>query len=47
MSGEVVLEAVDLKRHYQIDRGTFKKPAILKALDGASFTLKKARLLPS
>jgi dipeptide transport system ATP-binding protein len=45
MSGEVVLEAVDLKRHYQIDRGTFKKPAILKALDGASFTLKKGQTL--
>jgi len=45
MSGEVVLEAVDLKRHYQVDRGTFKKPAILKALDGASFTLKKGQTL--
>ena len=45
MSGEVVLEAVDLKRHYEIDRGTFKKPAILKALDGASFTLKTGQTL--
>ena len=45
MSGEVVLEAIDLKRHYQVDRGTFKKPAILKALDGASFTLKKGHTL--
>ena len=45
MSAEVVLEAVDLKRHYKVDRGTFKKPAILKALDGASFTLKKGRTL--
>lgn len=45
MSGEVVLEAVDLKRHYQVDRGTFKKPAILKALDGASFKLRKGRTL--
>lgn len=45
MSGEVVLEAVDLKRHYQIDRGTFKKPAILKALDGASFKLKTGQTL--
>lgn len=45
MSGEVVLEAVDLKRHYQVDRGTFKKPAILKALDGASFKLKKGETL--
>lgn len=45
MSGEVVLEAVDLKRHYMVDRGTFKKPAVLKALDGASFTLKKGQTL--
>lgn len=45
MSSEVVLEAVDLKRHYQIDRGTFKKPAILKALDGASFQLKTGQTL--
>lgn len=45
MSGEVVLEAADLKRHYQIDRGTFKKPATLKALDGASFTLKTGQTL--
>jgi len=45
MSGEVVLEAVDLKRHYQIDRGTFKQPAILKALDGASFKLRKGQTL--
>lgn len=45
MSGEVVLEATDLKRHYQIDRGTFKKPAILKALDGASFKLRKGQTL--
>ena len=45
MSGEVVLEAVDLKRHYQIDRGTFKQPAILKALDGASFKLRKGHTL--
>jgi dipeptide transport system ATP-binding protein len=45
MSGEVVLEAVDLKRHYQIDRGTFKQPAILKALDGASFKLRKGNTL--
>ncbi|MFT5702006.1 MAG: dipeptide transport system ATP-binding protein [Desulforhopalus sp.] len=45
MSGEVVLEAIDLKRHYNVDRGTFKKPAILKALDGASFKLKKGETL--
>ncbi len=45
MSSDVVLEAKDLKRHYQIDRGTFQKPATLKALDGASFTLTKGKTL--
>lgn len=45
MSGEVILEAVGLKRYYQIDRGAFKKPAVLKALDGASFKLKKGSTL--
>lgn len=45
MKGEIVLEARDLKRHYQIDRGTFKEPAILKALDGATFSLAKGKTL--
>ena len=45
MKGDVVLEAVNITRHYQVDRGTFKKPAILKALDGATFTLVKGRTL--
>lgn len=45
MKGEIVLEARDLTRHYQVDRGTFKKPAILKALDGATFTLAKGATL--
>jgi dipeptide transport system ATP-binding protein len=45
MIGEVVLRARDLKRHYLVDRGTFKKPAVLKALDGASFELVKGKTL--
>jgi dipeptide transport system ATP-binding protein len=45
MNGEVVLEAKDLKRHYQVDRGAFKKPATLKALDGVSFKLEKGKTL--
>ena len=45
MSGEVVLEARNLARHYQVNRGTFKKPAILKALDGATFNLAKGKTL--
>lgn len=45
MSGEIVLEAEKLTRHYQIDRGTFQKAATLKALDGATFTLSKGKTL--
>lgn len=45
MSGEIVLEAEKLTRHYQVDRGTFQKAATLKALDGATFTLSKGKTL--
>ena len=45
MKDDVVLEAKNITRHYQVDRGTFQKPAILKALDGATFTLTKSRTL--
>ena len=41
----VVLTAGNLARHYAISRGTFAKPAILKALDGASFTLERGKTL--
>ncbi len=45
MQGNIVLEASDLKRHYEIKRGAFRQPAILKALDGATFKLEKGRTL--
>lgn len=45
MKGDVVLQASNLKRYYEIRRGTFKKPATLKALDGATFTLEKGKTL--
>ena len=45
MKGDVVLEAENLARHYKVERGTFQKPAILKALDGASFKLVKGKTL--
>ncbi len=45
MKGDVVLTATDLTRHYHVDRGTFRTPAVLKALDGATFTLMKGRTL--
>lgn len=45
MSGQIVLEAEKLTRHYQVERGNFKKAATLKALDGATFTLSKGKTL--
>jgi dipeptide transport system ATP-binding protein len=40
-----VAEAVDLARHYRISRGLFAEPAILKAVDGVSFTIEPGRTL--
>jgi len=45
MKNEIVLEAEKLTRHYQVHRGTFKAPAMVKALDGASFRLERGRTL--
>ncbi len=45
MSGETILTATDLKRFYEVSRGTFKGDAVLKALNGATFTLEKGRTL--
>ncbi len=45
MTAEVVLQATDLARHYQVSRGAFRKPALLKALDGATFTLQRGKTL--
>ena len=45
MKGDIVLEAENLTRHYHVERGTFQKPAVLKALDGASFKLIKGQTL--
>jgi len=45
MNANVVLEAENLKKHYEVRRGTFKAPAIVKALDGASFTLERGKTL--
>ena len=40
-----VLNAQNLARYYSVSRGTFKETAILKAVDGASFTLERGRTL--
>jgi len=45
MTGEVVLQAQDLTKHYSVERGTFLATAKLKAVDGASFELQRGRTL--
>ncbi|HVM78193.1 MAG TPA: peptide ABC transporter ATP-binding protein [Stellaceae bacterium] len=40
-----IAEAVDLARHYRISRGLFAEPAILKAVDGVSFSIEPGRTL--
>jgi dipeptide transport system ATP-binding protein len=40
-----VVEARDLKRHYEVRRGLFAKPATLKAVDGVSFALESGKTL--
>ena len=40
-----VLAARNLTRHYQVSRGVLRPAAILKALDGASFTLDRGKTL--
>jgi peptide/nickel transport system ATP-binding protein len=45
VSDEIVLEARDLAKHYPISRGPFATPAMVRALDGVSFTLSRERTL--
>jgi len=40
-----IIEAVDLARHYDIGRGAFRKPATVKALAGATFTVEAGKTL--
>ncbi|MGF7161922.1 dipeptide transport system ATP-binding protein [Rhodoligotrophos appendicifer] len=42
---DVILEARDLTRVYQVGGGLFSKPATVKALAGASFTLRRGKTL--
>ena len=41
----IVLEARELSRHYQISRGLFKPPALVRALNGVSFRLQAGKTL--
>ena len=45
IDGNVLVEARDLVQHYEISRGMFASPLTLKAVDGASFTLRASRTL--
>jgi dipeptide transport system ATP-binding protein len=40
-----VIEAVDLARHYAISRGAFRKPATVKALASATFSVEAGKTL--
>ena len=40
-----VAEARDLTRHYSVRRGLFSPPAVLKAVDGVSFSIEPGRTL--
>ncbi len=40
-----VLNAQNLTRYYAVSRGAFKETSILKAVDGASFTLERGKTL--
>ncbi|MDP1702804.1 MAG: peptide ABC transporter ATP-binding protein [Aestuariivirga sp.] len=40
-----VLNAQNLTRYYSVSRGAFKEAAVLKAVDGASFTLERGKTL--
>jgi dipeptide transport system ATP-binding protein len=41
----IVVSASNVTRHYGVSRGAFSKPATLKALDGASFSLARGKTL--
>ena len=45
MSKDTILVAKDLSKHYSIPQGAFKEAATLKALNSASFELKKRQTL--
>lgn len=42
---KLILKAANLKQHYQVKQGMFKPDAVVKAVDGISFELKKGRTL--
>jgi dipeptide transport system ATP-binding protein len=45
MTGEIVLLARDVTQHYPVRRGLFRTDAVLKAVDGATFALRRGQTL--
>jgi dipeptide transport system ATP-binding protein len=45
MSGDIVLEAQKLQRHYEVSRGLFREAATVRALNGVSFRLARGKTL--
>ena len=45
ISSGPIIEGRDLTRHYEVGGGLFRKPGIVKAMDGASFTLEAGKTL--
>src|SRR5262249_24076072 len=45
MTDAALLEAKEIKRHYRIGRGLFRKARTLRAVDGVSFTLQPGHTL--
>ncbi|MCS7207385.1 MAG: dipeptide ABC transporter ATP-binding protein [Dehalococcoidia bacterium] len=43
--GQVLLEAREVKKYFPVGRGLFRKPALLKAVDGVSFVIRQGETL--
>ncbi|MFO1033525.1 MAG: dipeptide ABC transporter ATP-binding protein [Hyphomicrobiales bacterium] len=44
-AGETVVRASDLKQQYMVAQGAFREPAVLKAVDGAGFSVARGKTL--
>ena len=42
---QMLLQAIDLKKHYPVKKGLFAPERLVKALDGVSFTLERGKTL--